>query len=223
MAAGHHSRVCGFVHCLPRAACACEHRCAPSRSDASGRTNNPRSMECTSCTFVARERAREWQAAVTVALHEGLALEAAREGPALSDAFEYLALGDAHEGPALGDARMGPALGNASEGPAFGVAHYDPPHYLVTHTRHGRSRSARTMAKPAKSRRHWQHAASNDAVRALEERTDASRCELQACVLWRLAAALTAGFVLAMHVRTVLCAHRTARAFLIVQMLPNIA
>jgi hypothetical protein len=102
------------------------------------------------------------------------------------------------------------------------VSHTDMDSF-VTAPRHGRSRTARTMEKSGISRRHWQQAASNDAPRALEERTDASRCELQARAPWRLAAALTAGFVLGMHVRAVLCAHRTASAFLVVQMLPNVA
>jgi hypothetical protein len=38
------------AHCLPRAACAYEHQGAFSRNRALGRTNNPGSMECTSCT-----------------------------------------------------------------------------------------------------------------------------------------------------------------------------
>jgi hypothetical protein len=59
------------------------------------------------------------------------------------------------------------ASARANDGNAVRNAHYQAAlRAAVTHCCHGQSRSARTTAKLAKSRRHWQHAASNDAPHA---------------------------------------------------------
>ena len=57
MAAGHHSRSCGFSAACPRRM-RVWHRCTPSRGSAAERTNNPGSMECTFVHVSARTSGR---------------------------------------------------------------------------------------------------------------------------------------------------------------------